>query len=285
MNSEQFQNLPLSNVFMFGEVMRQENICKLFLEALLQRPIDRVVYASKEETISDELSWHGIRLDVYMKDEAGTMYNIEMQTVNRDDLPRRIRYYQGTMDRRALESGKDYRELPDSFIIFVCSFDYFGGGLAVYRRKTVLEGREDISYEDGSHVYVLNSDYQEGNTAPAILEYLRCIRENDVDYGYESELMRAVCPAIKSIRSDERKEASYVTMQMYMADERRAAREDGVREGIQKGIQKGRVEGVLDAIRGLMNTMGWSVERAMEALNVPDADRAQYAALLRDGKR
>ncbi len=76
-----------------------------------------------------------------------------------------------------------------------------------------------------------------------------------------------------------------MTMQMLMADERRAAREDGVREGIQKGIQKGRVEGVLDAIRGLMNTMGWSVERAMEALNVPDADRAQYAALLRDGKR
>ncbi len=69
-------------------------------------------------------------------------------------------------------------------------------------------------------------------------------------------------------------------MQMLMADERRAARADGVREGIQKG----RVEGILDAIRGLMNTMGWSVERAMEALNVPDADRAQYAALLRDGQ-
>ena len=114
---------------------------------------------------------------------------------------------------------------------FVCSFDYFGGGLAVYRRKTVLEGRKDIPYEDGSHVYVLNSEYQEGNAAPAILEYLRCIRENDVDYGYESELMRAVCPAIKSIRSDERKEASYMTMQMLMADERRAGRNEGIQIG------------------------------------------------------
>lgn len=276
MNSEQFQNLPLSNVFMFGEVMRQEGICKLFLEALLQRPIDRVVYVSKEETISDELSWHGIRLDVYMKDEAGTMYNIEMQAVSRDDLPRRIRYYQGTMDRRALESGRDYRELPDSFIIFVCAFDYFGGGLAVYRRKTVLEGREDIPYEDGSHVYVLNSEYREGNAAPAILEYLRCIRDNDVDYGYESELMRAVCPAIKSIRSDEGKEASYMTMQMLMADERR--------NGVQEGLQKGRVEGLLAAISSLMNTMNWPIERAMEALSVPEDERSQYAALLQKGQ-
>ena len=39
-----------------------------------------------------------------MKAETGTMYNIAMQTVSRDDLPRRIRYYQGTMDRRALEA-------------------------------------------------------------------------------------------------------------------------------------------------------------------------------------
>lgn len=268
MNSEQFKSLPLSNVFMFGEVMRQENICKLFLEALLQRPIEQVVYVSKEETISDELSWHGIRLDVYMKDEYGTMYNIEMQAVNRDDLPRRIRYYQGTMDRRALESGKDYRELPDSFIIFVCTFDYFDGGLAVYRRKTVIEGREDISYEDGSHVYILNSAYREGNAAPAILEYLRCIRENDVDYGYESELMQAVCPAIRDIRSDEKKEASYMTMQMLMADERWAGRE----------------EGLLSAIRNLMNTMNWSVEQAMEALSIPKVERTKYAALLQNGQ-
>lgn len=174
------------------------------------------------------------------EDDTGTMYNIEMQAVNRDDLPRRIRYYQGTMDRRALESGKDYRELPDSFIIFVCSFDYFGGGLAMYRRKTVLEGREDIPYEDGSHVYVLNSEYREGNAAPAILEYLRCIRDNDVDYGYESELMRAVCPAIKNIRSDEGKEASYMTMQMLMADERRAAREDTEKRIVVRMYRRGK---------------------------------------------
>ena len=136
----------------------------------------------------------------------------------------------------------------------------------------VLEGREDIPYEDGSHVYVLNSEYRKGNAAPAILEYLRCIRENDVDYGYESELMRAVCPAIKSIRSDERKEASYMTMQMLMADERR------------EGLRKGRVEGLLAAISSLMKTMGWPVEQAMEALSVPEDERAQYAAMLQNGR-
>ncbi len=52
-----------------------------------------------------------------------------------------------------------------------------------------------------------------------------------------------------------------MTMQMLMADERRAAREEGISEGMQKGV--------LSAIRSLMNTMNWSIERAMEALSVP----------------
>lgn len=69
-----------------------------------------------------------------------------------------------------------------------------------------------------------------------------------------------------------------MTMQMYMADERRAAREDGVREGIQKGIR----EGILASINSLMKTTGWPVEQAMKALNIPDNERAQYAALLQD---
>ncbi len=274
MSSKEFKNLPLSNVFMFGEIMRQEHICKLFLEALLGRPIERIVYVSKEETISDELVWHGIRLDVYMKDESGTIYNIEMEAASRGKIPHRVRFYQGTMDRRVLETSKDYRELPDSFIIFVCDFDYFGGGLAVYKRKTVLEGCEDIPYEDGSHVYVLNSKYQKGNADPAILEFLRCIRENDVDYEYESELMQAVCPAIKDIRNDEKKEASYVTMQMYIADEKRIAREEGMKEGHFKSV--------LDNISNLVKTTNWTIERAMDALNIPKDERTQYAALLQD---
>lgn len=43
---------------------------------------------------------------------------------------------------------------------------------------------------------------------------------------------------------------------------------------------EGKAEGVLGSIRNLMDSMGWSVEQAMEALRVKEADRAQYAAML-----
>ena len=49
---------------------------------------------------------------------------------------------------------------------------------------------------------------------------------------------------------------------------------------IALGIEKGKAEGLLDAIRNLMASMGWSAEQAMDALRIPSGDRPKYAGLL-----
>ena len=73
-----FCELPLSDDFMFGEIMRRPEICRLFLEALLGKPIAQIEYISKQQDVSDSFSSHGIRLDVYLRDEANTVYSVEM---------------------------------------------------------------------------------------------------------------------------------------------------------------------------------------------------------------
>lgn len=123
--------LPLSDDFMFGEVMRQPEVCRLFLECLLEKEIARIEYINKQEDMSDDVSGHGIRLDVYLNDAAGTHYDIEMQKTSSRGLERRIRYYQGGIDRRCLGKGLDYTDLPESYVIFVCDFDYYHAGLAL----------------------------------------------------------------------------------------------------------------------------------------------------------
>ncbi len=40
----------------------------------------------------------------------------------------------------------------------------------------------------------------------------------------------------------------------------------------EKGIQKG----ILLSIRNLMETMGWSVEQAMEVLKIPEEEKSKY---------
>ena len=201
--------LPLKNDFMFGQVMRTPEICKLFLEELLGKEIDHIEYVDTQKEMKDSYLHHGIRIDVYLHDEARTVYAIEMQNALKKDLEKRVRYYQGTMDRTELLKGGFYSDLSESFIILVCDFDYFGTGLAVNERVSYLKGT-DQAYEDGSHVIFLNSRYKTGNAGLAITEYLDYIRTNDESREYTTELLHKTVEKVQEVRSDDKMEVSYM---------------------------------------------------------------------------
>ena len=54
----------------------------------------------------------------------------------------------------------------------------------------------------------------------------------------------------------------------------------GIAQGITQGIAQGIEKGHLDAIRKLMNSMGWSLDQAMTVLEIPMRDRDRYAAAI-----
>lgn len=242
--------LPLRNDFMFGEVMRTREICQLFLEELLGIRIQRIEFIDKQKDLSDSYTHHGIRLDVYLKDKAGTVFNVEMQSVRNDDLPKRARFYQGAIDRSELPKAVNYDELPESYVIFVCDFDYFHIGKAVGERVSFLKGTE-TEYCDGSHVFFLNSHYTEGNASASILEFLDMIRTNDLEKAYETPLGRKAKERVQAVRSDKGLEVSYMTIAQKMLDERRM----GFREGHAEGRAEGREEtlkGAVLALKGIL---------------------------------
>ena len=235
--------LPLSNDFMFSQVMRSEEICKLFLEALLGVEIRRIEYLDWQKDLTDSYEYHGIRLDVYLKNEAGTVFNVEMQAERRNDLPKRVRFYQSGIDRSELPKGADYANLSDSYVIFVCNFDYFHIGKAVGERVSFLKGT-DVAYEDGSHVFFLNSRYTEANASKPILEFLDLIRTNDVERVYETPLAKEAGKRMQAVRGDKGLEVSYMTLAQKMLDERRLGYEEGIEEGIEKGREEGIEKGI-----------------------------------------
>lgn len=239
--------LPLHSDFMFGQVMRSEEICKLFLEALLDVSIQRIEFLDQQKDLTDSYEYHGIRLDVYLKDEAGTVFNVELQAERRNDLQKRVRFYQSGIDRSELPKGADYADLSESYIIFVCNFDYFHIGKAVGERVSFLKDT-DVVYEDGSHVFFLNSRYTEPNASKPILEFLDLIRTNDLEKNYETALAMKTRKRIREVRGDKELEVSYMTLAQKMMDERRMGytegREDGIEEGVRKAIIA--LKGVLD---------------------------------------
>ena len=57
-----------------------------------------------------------VRLDVYIKDNKNTIYNVEMQTTNPRNLPKRSRYYQGMIDLNLIEKGENFNKLNKSYM-------------------------------------------------------------------------------------------------------------------------------------------------------------------------
>ena len=87
------------------------------------------------------------RLDIYVEDDAGIVYNVKVQ--NRRESFKRIRYYQSGMDRWLLEKGDGYWGLRKTYIIFVCGYDAAGFGYPLYRRESILTSPAgDTKYDD-----------------------------------------------------------------------------------------------------------------------------------------
>ncbi|MCM1283254.1 MAG: Rpn family recombination-promoting nuclease/putative transposase [Muribaculaceae bacterium] len=112
--------------------MRNPKFCKPFLERILNLKISHIEYPKSQETIDISADAKSVRLDIYVEDGKDTVYNIEMQTTENRNLPRRARYYQGMIDLNILEKGDSYKNLKRSYVIFVCTFDLFGEGRHIY---------------------------------------------------------------------------------------------------------------------------------------------------------
>ena len=135
---KEWEEASLSNNFIFCRVMSENlDLCKEFLEMLLNIQIESISLAQPEKTLDVDFFAKGIRLDVFVKDETDRSYDIEMQVVGKKHLPLRSRYYQSVLDISSLHAGDDYECLSESYVIFLCLEDIFHKGLPIYTFKSI----------------------------------------------------------------------------------------------------------------------------------------------------
>ena len=234
--------------------MRQPENVKPFLEAVLEKKIADITYIERQQDMKDGINLHGIRLDVALADADETRYDIEMQTGHAYDLERRIRFYQSSIDRRTLEPAESYRQLRESYIFF-CTDDYYGRGLALYMRKSVIDGAEDLSYEDGSHAYILNAAFTVRNMSEPALEFLRYVnaryRKLAIDIS-GSEYLTQIDRAVEDLKSDKGKVERLMTLAAKIEDVRFYTRKEALEEGRIEGRAEGRIEGRAEGERSAM---------------------------------
>ena len=211
------EELTLTDDFMFGAVMRDPKLLKPLLEMILRVKIRRIEYPELQKTLNERFGSKSIRLDVYVADEAGTVYNVEIQTTAKKHLPRRTRYYQGVIDLHILEKGEDYTALRRSFVIFICTYDPFGQGRWIYTFENLCREDPTIALGDGATKIILNTKGNVGEISEALQSLLRYMDGSAPDDDYTRQLNRAV----EDVRSDDQWRREYMVLNEMLKENQR----------------------------------------------------------------
>lgn len=105
---------------------------ELMLRIILGRNINVISVIGQDEIKSHEVGGRNITLDVHAIDVNGDEIDIEVQGNSAGAHIRRARYHSSMVDSKMLDEGQEFRQLKDSYIIFIYKHDKFRKGLPVY---------------------------------------------------------------------------------------------------------------------------------------------------------
>ena len=238
MKMKKYEELELRDDFMFSRIMSNPKFVKPLLETILGVKIRKIVYPQTQKTIDLSLQAKGIRLDVYVEDDQNTVFNLEMQTSDGANLPKRMRYYQGMIDLNILDKGQDYTTLKKSYVIFICTFDPFGEGRHIYTFCNTCQENTALTLDDDAVKIILSTKGTMDDVSPEMKRILDYIDGKGTSDKFTEELEEAV----RSARQNERWRLDYMTLeyeyrQRYL-EGKEEGREEGRAEGRERTIQK-----------------------------------------------
>ena len=239
-NFKRWEDLTITDDFMFCKVMSDPDICKELLEILLHIKIERLVFQEPQKSFKLTSESRGIRLDVYVKD-SNRVFDIELQTTNERNLELRTRYYQGVMDISELEKGEFYSNMKESYIIFICMFDPFGADMPIYTVKQTFTENEKLIFDDKTHkiFYNVNAFEKLSNDVEtkAFLEYL-CKHQSTTKFTQSLET------AVYRNKNNQNWRKDYMTLAYNLSLAAEKAAKKAAKKAREEGISIGRNEGI-----------------------------------------
>lgn len=231
---KKWESLTISDDFLFSKIMRDQELCTRLLETILEVKISRVQLLEEQKTIGITTDAKSIRLDVYVEDGENTIYNVEMQTTNEHNLPKRSRYYQGMIDLNSIEKGAKYNELKKSFVIFICTFDPFGAGRHKYTFRHICEEDHRLRLEDDAAKVFLNAAGTKDDVSEELKNFLRYVAGEEMA---NDPLVQDLDRAVADAKANKDWRVEYMTL--FLRDQ----------ENIEKGREEEKREIILNMLK------------------------------------
>lgn len=261
-----WEDAGISNNFIFRLAMDDTDICQEQLEILLGTKVAKIDFKEHEKEYEHDKFQKGIRLDIYIQDEDGTAYDIEMQVGEneKDYLPCRTRYYQSKMDGELLAKGKSYRYLKNTIIIFICTFDPFGLNLSKYTLVTKCVEAPDMPVNNRTTTIFFNTKGKREGLTPQQIAFLDYVDGK----GASDEFTKKLDERVQFVKMDSGKKADFMTWQQELIEQQEIGKEIGKFESTIKSIKK------------MMQNLQLTADEAMKALEIPSNEYPIYLKAL-----
>lgn len=158
---DKIQRLRLFDDVFMSEAFKDVACVELMLKVILGRDDVHVLSVKTQKILQ---GWgRTLRLDVWGIEERG-QFNTEIQRTNDGADRKRARLHSSTLDYFSLEAGQKFRDLPDSYVIFITEHDFLKGNKPLYTiERCIMETGE--KFNDGSHIIYVNGECRDSKTA------------------------------------------------------------------------------------------------------------------------
>ena len=242
MSETKFEDLTISNDFMFKEVMKSnKGLCKRLVGSIMQQDIEDIVYIETEKTLQPYYDSRGIRLDVILADKNHTRYNLEMQAKNvigdtgEALLPKRTRYYQSVIDMDMLKKGENFDQLNPLVLIFICTFDFYKEGRYVYTFKSRCLENLELELANDVTVKLVNAKGEQGQVNDLLKNFLQYVMTNEPVDDFTEDVERQVW----AVKNDKKAREEYMVLQAKIREHEIVAFEAGEAQGHAAGLAEG----------------------------------------------
>ena len=253
------KDLTFTDDFMFGEIMKNEEICKGVIERLLHIKIEKLELITLQETIAPYYETRGVRFDVYVKD-SDKVYDIEVQNKKFTEIEKRTRYYQSMIDIDMLAKGANFKELKESYVIFICKTDPFDLGEPCYKVKSVFENHPEKEFDDKTHKVFYNASAYKKETDSEIYAFLQYISTNIP----EDDFTAGIFENVEKAKENEQFRSEYMRCNIHDFDKLEEGKEIGIAIGEARGEERGRSEAKLEAARNMLLKNVGTIEQIAE---------------------
>lgn len=237
----------------FMSMVLDENIeaTEFILNTIFGRSDMKVLEVKGQQEYKNVLPYRCIIVDIRAVDSSGKIYDIEVQRSDIGAIPQRARFHSALVDSKLLMEGQNFRDIEDSYIIFITQNDVIGDGLPLYHIDRVIK-ETNTDFGDGTHIIYVNGAYKDDCTEIGRMVHdFGCVRSSDM-----------YCEVLK-------KQVKYYK-------ETEGGREfmcEIIEDVARSRAEKERINTLYNTMKNLMDSLKLSADQVLSAMKVSDSDR------------